>query len=212
MTLALILDLAGTFFFAISGSLLAVRRHFDIVGSLLLGSLTGLGGGVVRDLIIGVKPTAFTEPVYLIPPAAAALVVYFLVQNVQRFPRTLLVFDAGGLALFCITGTVKALNAGMNPFAAALLGLTTGVGGGLLRDVVANRDPQLFNPRDLYAVPAFLGAALITLLWQLSLFNPVTELCVAAVVFSLRLLSLHFQWHIPRATGPWRGSREPSEP
>ena len=119
--------------------LLAARRAFDIVGSLLLGSLTGLGGGVVRDLIIGVTPTPFTQPVYLVPPVAAALLVYFFARRVQRFPRTLLIFDAGGLALFCTAGAVTALDAGINPVSAALLGVTTGVGGGLLRDVVANR-------------------------------------------------------------------------
>ena len=94
---------------------------------------------------------------------------------------------------------VTALDAGINPVSAALLGVTTGVGGGLLRDVVANRGPQLFNPRDIYAVPALLGAALITALWQLSLFNAVTELCVAAVVFTLRVFSLHFRWRVPHA-------------
>jgi uncharacterized membrane protein YeiH len=207
VTWSLVLDLLGTFFFAISGCLLAARRGFDIVGSLLLGSLTGLGGGVVRDLIIGVAPTAFVRPAYLVPPAAAVLLVYFLVHHVERFPRTLLVFDAGGLALFCITGTAKALDAGLNPVAAALLGVTTGVGGGLLRDVVANRDPQLFNPRDIYAVPALLGSALITALWHLGLFNPVSEVCVAAVVFTLRLLSLRYGWRIPHAAGAWPGTR-----
>jgi len=207
VTWSLVLDLFGTFFFAVSGCLLAARRAFDIVGSLLLGSLTGLGGGVVRDLIIGVTPTPFTQPVYLVPPVAAALLVYFFARNVQRFPRTLLVFDAGGLALFCTTGAVTALDAGMNPVSAALLGVTTGVGGGLLRDVVANRDPQLFNPRDIYAVPALLGAALITALWQLSLFNAVTELCVAAVVFTLRVLSLQLRWRVPHAARSRHGAR-----
>jgi uncharacterized membrane protein YeiH len=201
----------GTFFFAVSGCLLAARRAFDVVGSLLLGSLTGLGGGVVRDVIIGVVPTPFSQPVFLVPPVTAVLLVYFFAGHVQRLPRTLLVFDAGGLALFCITGTVKALDAGMNPVAAALLGVTTGVGGGLLRDVVANRDPQLFNPRDIYAVPAMLGAALITALWHLGLFNTMTELAVAAVVFTLRILSLHYRWRIPHAARPWDTTR-PGKP
>lgn len=207
VTWPLVLDLLGTFFFAISGCLLAAGRGFDLVGSLLLGSLTGLGGGVVRDLIIGVAPTAFAQPAYMVPPVAAALLVYFLVQHVQKYPRTLLVFDAGGLALFCTTGAVKALDAGMNPVAAALLGVTTGVGGGLLRDVVANRDPQLFNPRDIYAVPALLGAALITALWHLNLYGTVSEVAVAAVVFALRVLSLHYGWRIPHAAGFRSGAR-----
>ncbi|WP_442921869.1 trimeric intracellular cation channel family protein [Microbacterium sp. CH12i] len=134
--------------------MLAAQRGYDIIGSLLLGSLTGLGGGVIRDLIIGVPPAAFAQPIHLAAPVAAALLVFFLASRVERHSRTLLIFDAGGLALFCTTGTVTALGEGMNPVAALLLGVTTGVGGGLMRDVVANRDPQLFSSDDLYAVPA----------------------------------------------------------
>jgi uncharacterized membrane protein YeiH len=199
MDWALIFDLLGTFFFAISGSLLAARRGFDIVGSLLLGSLTGLGGGVIRDLVIGVTPTAFAQPIYLIPPLTAMVLVFAMVRGVERFPRTLLIFDAGGLALFCTTGTMTALRAGLNPVAAAALGVTTAVGGGLLRDVVANRVPQLFNPHDIYAVPAMLGAALIAVLWQVHWYSPGVSVAVAVTVFALRVLSLRFHWHIPRA-------------
>lgn len=206
MNWPLALDLLGTFFFAISGSLLAAQRGYDIIGSLLLASLTGLGGGVIRDLIIGVPPTAFAEPAYLAAPVAAAVLVFFLSSGVERYSRPLLIFDAGGLALFCTTGTVKALEAGMNPVAGMLLGVTTGVGGGLLRDVVANRDPQLFNSADLYAVPAFLGAAIVAALWLTDLPNILTVSVAAVVVFVLRVLSLHFRWRIPHAKGrPRRG-------
>lgn len=210
MSWSLVLDLLGTFFFAISGSLLAARRGFDIIGSLLLGSLTGLGGGVVRDLILGVPPTAFARPIYLAPPAVAAALVFFLFGAVARFPRTLLVFDAGGLALFCITGAVKALSLGANPIEAALLGVTTAVGGGLLRDVVANRDPQLFNPHDLYAVPAMLGSTAIVVVWLAGGYNPWTETLVAALVFAFRILSLRYRWHIPHAAATF-GANAPQE-
>lgn len=199
MTWALVLDLLGTFFFAISGSLLAAQRGYDIVGSLLLGSLTGLGGGVIRDLIIGRPPVAFNQPIHLAAPVAAAVLVYFLAARVERYSRPLLIFDAGGLALFCTTGTAIALNAGMNPVAAVLLGVTTGVGGGLLRDVVANRDPQLFTPSDLYAVPAFLGAVLTAVLWFSSIPTVLATFIAAVVVFVFRVLSLHFHWRIPHA-------------
>lgn len=203
MELSLVLNLLGTFFFAISGSLLAARRGFDLVGSLILGSLTGLGGGVVRDVVLGVPPTAFTEPVYLAAPLAAALLVYFLFSGVERFPRTLLIFDAAGLGLFCTTGTVKALDAGMNPVAAVLLGVATGIGGGLLRDVVANRDPELFNPKQLYAVPALAGAAVIAVVWTLGAYSFLTALIVAAGVFALRVGSLRFKWRAPGAIASW---------
>ncbi len=199
LVVPLVLDLLGTFFFAISGSLLAARRGFDIVGSLLLGSLTGLGGGVIRDVVLGVTPNAFAKPIYLAPPVVAAVLVYVLFGAVQRFSRTLLVFDGGGLALFCITGTVIALERGANPIAAAVLGVTSAVGGGLLRDVVANRDPRLFDPHDVYAVPAMLGAAIIAVLWNLGGYNPWTEAAVAALVFAFRMLSLRFRWHVPLA-------------
>ena len=153
------LDLAGVFFFAVSGSLLAARKQFDIIGSLLLASVVSLGGGVIRDIIINAgPPAAFTNPAYLAPPLLATVLVYFLFSSVQRFTSLLVLFDAGGLALFCITGTLKALAAGMNPVAAVLLGVTTAVGGGLLRDITANEVPQLFDPKDLYALPAFAGA------------------------------------------------------
>lgn len=199
---ALTFDLLGTFFFAVSGSLLAARRGFDLVGSLLLGALTGLGGGTIRDLILGVPPVSLAEPVHLIPPVVAALLVYFLMSSVERYFRALLIFDAGGLALFCTTGTIVALDAGMNLVSAAILGVITGVGGGLLRDVVANRDPQVFNPNDaLYAVPAMLGAALTAALWWAEWLSPLTLLFVAALVFAFRIASLKFKWHLPHATG-----------
>ena len=104
------------------------------------------------------------------------MLVYFLFSSVQRFTSLLILFDAGGLALFCITGTLKALAAGMNPVAAVLLGVTTAVGGGLLRDITANEVPQLFDPKDLYALPAFAGAALTVILSVTGTFNAVTRL------------------------------------
>nr|AIA13603.1 UPF0126 domain protein [uncultured bacterium] len=201
----LLFDLLGVFFFGVSGSLLAARRGFDITGSLLLAGLTGIGGGIARDVILGQVPTAFANPYYFVPPTLAAVLVYFVAPGVQRLKRPLLVFDAAGLALFCTAGTIKALEAGMNPVAAALLGVTTAVGGGLLRDVVANQTPSIFDPRDLYAVPAMLGAGLIATLWVVGIGGWAWELGVAAIVFALRLISLKFRWRVPKAVGPWHG-------
>ena len=204
LDLSLILDLLGVFFFAVSGSLLAARKGFDIVGSVLLGSMVGLGGGVVRDIILNQgPPAAFVHPVYLVPPVAAAMLVYFTVRNVQRSGRLLLMFDAGGLALFCITGTLKALESGMNPVASILLGVTTAVGGGILRDITANDVPQVFDPKDLYAIPAFVGAGLATWLWHLGWLNLATGAVAAVVVFAMRLLSLRYGWHAPLAARSW---------
>lgn len=198
------LDLAGVFFFAVSGSLLAARKQFDIVGSLLLASLVSLGGGVIRDIILNTTPAAFSNPAYLAPPLLATLLVYFLFSSVQRFTSLLVLFDAGGLALFCITGTLKALSLGMNPFAAVLLGVTTAVGGGLLRDITANEVPQLFDPKDIYALPAFAGATLTTVLWVTGSFNAITVCVVAAVVFAFRVVAWRRSWHVPLAVRGWQ--------
>lgn len=198
------LDLLGVFFFAVSGSLLAVRKDIDIVGSLLLASLVGLGGGIIRDLILaGGPPAAFSNPAYLVPPLLATVLVYSLYTSVARFTSLLTLFDAGGLALFCMTGTVKALDAGMNPVAAALLGVITAAGGGLLRDVTANEVPELFNPRDIYALPAFLGAALTTVLWVVGAFNVFTAAGIATVVFTFRVLAWRRSWQAPLAVHGW---------
>jgi uncharacterized membrane protein YeiH len=204
------LDLAGVFFFAVSGSLLAARKQFDFVGSLLLASLVSLGGGVIRDIILNSVPAAFTNPAYLVPPVLATVLVYFLFSSVQRFTSLLVLFDAGGLALFCITGTLKALTFGMNPFAAVLLGVTTAVGGGLLRDITANEVPQLFDARDLYALPAFSGAALTAVLWVTGSFNALTACAVAAVVFAFRVVAWRRSWHIPLAVRGWQRSASPT--
>jgi len=198
------LDLIGVFFFAVSGSLLAARKQFDFVGSILLASIAALGGGVIRDIVINAgPPIAFTNPAYLAPPLLAAMLVYYLFSSVQRFTSLLTLFDAGGLALFCITGTLKAISAGMNPVAAILLGVTTGVGGGLLRDITANEIPTLFNNRDIYALPAFVGAGLTTLMWHLGLFSGLTACVIAAVVFAFRVTAWRRSWYVPLAVRGW---------
>ena len=199
-TMVLALELIGTFAFAVSGALLAVKKRFDIVGSLLLASLAGLGGGVIRDLVLNQDvPTAFVAPLYLIPVALAVLVVFVRLIREDKLRRTLLVFDAVGLSLFCVMGSFIAHEAGLNPVACILLGVTTAVGGGALRDVVANEVPQIFNPDGVYAAPAFLGAAATTLALELDAFYAVTAVAVAAVVFTIRLLALKFRWRVPVA-------------
>ncbi len=198
------LDLAGVFFFAVSGSLLAARKQFDIVGSLLLACVVSLGGGVIRDIIINAgPPAAFTNPAYLAPPLLAMVLVYFLFSSVQRFTSLLVLFDAGGLALFCITGALKALASGMHPVAAVLLGVTTAVGGGLLRDITANEVPELFDSRDIYALPAFAGATLTVALSVTGAFNALTASAVATLVFVFRVTAWRRHWYVPLAVRGW---------
>ena len=196
----LALELIGTFAFAVSGALLAVKKGFDIVGSLLLASLAGLGGGVIRDVMLaqGV-PTAFGAPLYLIPVALAALLVFLRLIREDRLRRTLLAFDAVGLSLFCVMGSFIAYETGLNPVACVLLGATTAVGGGALRDVVANEVPQIFNPDGVYAAPAFLGAAATTTALELGIFNAFAAVGIAAGIMVVRFLALTFRWRVPLA-------------
>ncbi|MDO5492185.1 MAG: trimeric intracellular cation channel family protein [Nesterenkonia sp.] len=198
--IVLTLELVGTFAFAVSGALLAARKGFDLVGSLLLAGLAGLGGGVIRDLILdsGV-PNAFDTPLYLVPVLIAVLAVYVTLIRESRLRRTLLVFDALGLSLFCVMGATIAHEVGLNPISCVLMGVTTAVGGGTLRDVVADEIPQIFNPQGVYAAPAFLGAALTTAVLELDVFGAVAGTAIVAVVLTLRLLALKFGWRIPRA-------------
>ncbi|MFG2813979.1 trimeric intracellular cation channel family protein [Streptomyces sp. NPDC048410] len=195
------LDVIGIFVFAISGALLAVRKNFDVFGMAVLAEVTALGGGLFRDLIIGaVPPAAFTDLGFFVTPLLATVVVFFLHPHVERIQSAVLVFDAAGLGLFCVTGTTKAYSHGLGLTASATLGLATAVGGGVLRDVLANEVPSLLRwDRDLYAVPAIVGATMVVLCIRFDALTSVTSGIAAAVAFVLRLLAMKFHWRAPRA-------------
>ncbi|WP_405602364.1 trimeric intracellular cation channel family protein [Streptomyces sp. NBC_01410] len=195
------LDLAGIFVFAISGALLAVRKNFDVFGIAVLAEVTALGGGLLRDLIIGaVPPAAFTDTGYFLMPLVATVLVFFLHPQVERIQVGVNVFDAAGLGLFCVTGTTKAYEYGLGLTYSAVLGLATAVGGGVLRDVLANEVPSLLRwDRDLYAVPAIVGATMVVLCIQFDVLNAVTSGLAVVTAFVLRLLAMRFHWRAPRA-------------
>ncbi|MER7763658.1 trimeric intracellular cation channel family protein [Streptomyces sp. NPDC097619] len=194
------LDLAGIFVFATSGALLAVRKNFDIFGIAVLALVTALGGGLFRDLVIGaVPPAAFGELSFFVTPLVAAGCVFFLHPEVQRINRAINVFDAAGLALFTVTGTTKAYEYGLGLTASAALGLATAVGGGVLRDVIVNEVPSLLRDREMYAVPAVVGAAIVAVSIAFDSLNALTTALAIVTTFVLRLLAMHFHWQAPRA-------------
>ncbi|WP_328886967.1 trimeric intracellular cation channel family protein [Streptomyces sp. NBC_00316] len=195
------LDIVGIFVFAISGALLAVRKNFDVFGIAVLAEVTALGGGLFRDVIIGaVPPAAFTDLGYFLTPLIAAGLVFFMHPHVERIQVAVNVFDAAGLGLFCVTGTVKAYDYGLGLTASAALGLATGVGGGVLRDVLANETPSLLRwDRDLYAVPAMVGAAMVVLCIRFGALNAFTSGTAVITAFVLRLLAMRYHWRAPRA-------------
>jgi len=204
-TLEEALNLIGTFVFAVSGALLAVRKNYDIVGMAVLAEITAIGGGVIRDLIIGaVPPVAFTDAIYFWMPLLAVALTFFAHVQLNRLNAAVLVFDAAGLAVFCISGTAKALNYGLGPVPAAALGVVTAVGGGIMRDVLAQDGPSVLRAEnELYALPAVLGSAIVVVIPHLPIDSSLGAGLTAVLVFALRLLALWFGWRAPRA---WRTS------
>ena len=197
-----VLDLAGIFVFAVTGALVAVRKQLDIFGALVLGGVTGLGGGFIRDVLIGATPpAALADWRYLLVPVGAGLLTFAFHPTIGRLERVVTLFDAFGLALFCVTGALKAVDHGLGPLPAALLGMVTGIGGGILRDLLTARVPVIFEGA-LYATPALAGAAVAVLLDRTDL----PLVLVAAAGFSTclgwRLLALVRGWRAPLPKGP----------
>jgi uncharacterized membrane protein YeiH len=200
--LLLTLELAGIFVFALSGGLVAVRKHLDIFGVLVLAGTTGLGGGFLRDVLIdATPPAALDDWRYLIVPVAAGLTTFVFHPALGRMERLVNVFDAAGLGLFCVTGALKALEYGLGPIPAALMGMVTGIGGGMARDLLAGRVPVVFSS-ELYATPALAGAA-----WAVFAHHQGWQIAVVAlpgvlVCFGWRVLAISRNWRAPVASGP----------
>ena len=205
-TLILVLNLFGTFIFGLSGGLAAVRAKLDLFGVVVLAAVVGLAGGVTRDLLIGVPPATFRDWRYLAAVAAAGLVCYFARPLLERIQRSVLVFDAVGLGLFCVTGATKALDFGVGPVPAILLGAITGIGGGILRDVLLREVPTVLR-HDLYAIPALLGAAVLVIAQESGSSNPVFPVLAAAICVGVRIVGLKYGINVPIAPSERREDR-----
>lgn len=201
-SILVVLDLVGIFVFAISGAIVAVRKNLDLFGVLVLAGTTGLGGGFLRDVLIdATPPAALADWRYLMVPVAAGLVTFWFHPTLGRMEPYVNVFDAFGLALFCVAGALKALDYGLGPAPAALMGMVTGIGGGMARDLLAGRVPVIFRG-ELYATPALAGAAVAaTIVWY---DGPVIVATVAGGLLCLvwRLLAIRLAWTAPMPTGP----------
>ena len=207
-SLLLVLDLVGTFAFALNGALTAVRAaHVDIVGVVTLGMITALGGGCIRDILLGaLPPDTFVDWRYLAVAAAGGLLAFLFSRGLSRFSSAIDVLDAAGLSLFAITGAGKALELGVGPVQAIILGAVTGVGGGTLRDVLIRRIPSVLSS-GLYAIPALVGAALVVVAIS-SGVNQVlgapVALGAAGVCFVIRMVGLRFRLDAPKPPGAGR--------
>lgn len=200
--LGLVLELAGTFAFALNGALTAVRvARIDIVGVVTLGMITALGGGIVRDVLLGaLPPSTFLDWRYLLVAAVGGLIAFGLSRQLERLATPITIFDALGLSLFAVTGAAKALDLGFGAGQAVLLGAITAVGGGTIRDVLVRRVPTVLQS-ELYAIPALAGATVLVVAVGLGAPDLLGALLGAGLCLVIRLLGVGFRIDAPRPPG-----------
>jgi len=200
-TLVLVLDLCGTLAFALSGAMAGVRRGLDVFGILVLSFAASSFGGIGRDVLIGATPpAALVDWRYLAVSLAAGLIVFFKSSMIEKLRHPVRLLDAMGLAFFAVAGTQKALAFGLAPEMAALLGMLTGVGGGIARDVLLAEIPTVLRS-DLYAVAALAGAAVVVGGNMLHLPYMISDIGGGLVCFGIRLMAMRRGWRLPTA-GP----------
>ncbi len=206
-----VLDVVGVFVFALSGAVVAVRGGLDLFGVLVLAWVAGLGGGIIRDLFLGITPPVAVSSWPLLAAAVVAAVLVFLLHGRweeladrtpdvrwRRLPYAVRLLDAGGLAIFAVNGALVALSAGAGALASTLIGGITAVGGGVMRDVLAGRVPEVLR-RELYALPALLGAALVVLADYLGVTSRWTIWGSVALVFTIRVVAVALDLNAPTA-------------
>lgn len=190
-------DLLGTFVFALSGGTAGIKSRLDLFGLMAISFAAGNAGGITRDVLIGaVPPAAISDWSYLAVSLLAGFVMFFWSPNMDKHHRLVLLFDAGGLGLFAVTGTQKALNAGLSPVMAICMGVLTGIGGGILRDVLVNQTPTVLQA-DIYAVAAAAAGAIVVIGYVLH--YPAVAMAVGALLcFCLRVMAITRGWRLPR--------------
>lgn len=195
-------DLGGTFVFALSGAVAAVRYRLDLFGVLVLSFAAGNSGGIARDVMIGaIPPAAISDWRYIVASMLAGVIVFYWYGLIKPLKSPVLLFDAAGLALFAVSGASKALAFHAAPVAAALLGMLTGIGGGMVRDVLVREIPAVLRT-DLYAVAALIGAAIVVVGAKLHIPSPTAAMTGALLCFAVRLAAIRRGWQLPTADPP----------
>jgi uncharacterized membrane protein YeiH len=199
LTFIQVLELLGTFAFAVSGATAAINKSYDVIGLLALAFITAIGGGTVRDLLIGATPVAWmTDELSNTAIIAAAIIAALFFSYVKKLTRLLSTFDAIGLGLFTITGINKGIAAGLPMPVCVALGVITGTFGGLLRDVICGEQPILFT-REIYAAASIAGGILYLLMIHYTgIPGDVSKSIAVGVIVTIRLISLRHNWQLPR--------------
>lgn len=201
-TLLLVLDLVGTFVFAISGAISGVKRQLDLFGVLVLSFVAGNFGGITRDVLIGsVPPNAINDWRYLAASLLAGIITFYKSSIIDKLSSPMLIFDAAGLGLFAVAGTQKALTFGLNPVMATLLGMLTGIGGGMVRDILLAEVPTVMRA-DVYATAALAGSSIVVISPFLHIPSTAATTAGALLCFGLRLMAIRHGWHLPIAQKP----------
>jgi uncharacterized membrane protein YeiH len=197
-------DLAGTFVFALSGAAAGVKHRLDLFGVLVLSFAAGNSGGITRDVMIGaLPPAAVANWRYVGVSILAGLITFYWTSVINRFRSPVQVFDAAGLALFAVSGASKALAFHAGPVAATLLGMLTGIGGGMVRDVLVGEIPTVLR-KELYAVAALIGAAVVVAGGMLHAAPSAAAIAGAGLCFAVRFMAMRRGWHLPTARSPLR--------
>lgn len=198
-TFLIAFDLVGSFVFALSGATLAVRNRLDLFGVLVLSFAAATSGGIARDVLIGATPpVALANWQYLAVSCVAGLVTFRRYAAIERLRNPVQMFDAAGLALFAVSGALKAIEYGLGPVSAILLGMLSGIGGGIARDILVARTPVIFQA-DLYAVAALAGAAAVVAGHALGLPLAPVVVVGALLCFGLRYMAIRHGWRLPVA-------------
>lgn len=197
-------DIIGTLVFAISGVLTAVDKKFDFVGAIVIGTVTAIGGGTIRDLLIGATPVGWLQDInYLVTIFSAILICYFFHDPVRRWRKGMFIFDTIGIGMFTILGVQKTLAIGLDPMIAITMGVVSAVFGGVIRDILTNREPLIFR-REIYATACLVGAFIYVLTFNLfENQNICMSLGVGSVII-IRALSVKFHWSLPYSPRQWR--------
>lgn len=196
--LQLALDLLGVFVFALSGGLVAVKKGYDLFGVLVLAAAAALGGGVLRDVLIGaVPPVGISDWRLFSAACAAGVVTFFFHPGVERIGGMVRVLDAAGLGAFAVAGSLKALELQTSSLTAVLVGVLTGVGGGALRDLLAGEVPQVLRQRELYATCALLGSTVVVVADRAGILVPAISLAAVLLVFGTRMAAIRWQLSAP---------------
>lgn len=192
-----ILDLFGVAVFAITGSLAAGKKHMDLFGVVVLASVTALGGGTIRDIMLDIGPVFWvTKPIYLIVAVIAAITTFSLVRIKNLPDKALIIADAIGLAVFTVIGTEKALNAGISGIICVVMGVTTGVFGGMIRDILAGEIPLILR-KEVYATASLCGAIVFYLVFAVFELKALAIIASFTITFSLRLAAIKWNISLP---------------